>query len=467
MGCGPSKPAEDRDASHRSAAIDAQLRKDRSNARKEIKILLLGAGESGKSTLVKQMKCLWDQPYTQSERESYREVIFANTITSIQVVLDALPALQHITIPAEHGDAERIDLLLTLPPDSHDTPCLDPKVADAICQLWSRPGLKQAVALSHLYQLNDSASYYFDNIIRIAQPGYIPTEQDIVRSRVKSTGISESKFNVGQLIWKVFDVGGQRSERKKWIHCFENVNVLIFFVAINEYDQVLYEDECVNRMAEAATLFDSICNSQWFRQTQMILFFNKIDLFKAKLLTSPLSSRFPDYDGDNSYESAAKFIHRNFLQLCRDPNKDIITHFTCATDSQQISVVLAGVQESILRKNLAAAVSRCFTTHSLLHISCLLMRAPFSCKHTSRATFNYTFDRDDASPYARIYIYITQTNLKVFLSLRLSPKVTAPQKNYHDSAYLNTISTFTTSSIFWLHYDLPGFTPVIPRRTQF
>ncbi|KAA1132410.1 guanine nucleotide-binding protein subunit alpha [Puccinia graminis f. sp. tritici] len=140
MGCGPSKPAEDRDASHRSAAIDAQLRKDRSNARKEIKILLLGAGESGKSTLVKQMKCLWDQPYTQAERESYREVILPTPFTSIQVVLDALPALQHITIPAEQGDAERIDLLLTLPPDSHDTPCLDPKVADAICQLWSRPG---------------------------------------------------------------------------------------------------------------------------------------------------------------------------------------------------------------------------------------------------------------------------------------------------------------------------------------
>ncbi|CAH7669927.1 guanine nucleotide binding protein, alpha [Phakopsora pachyrhizi] len=355
MGCGSSKQSSSYQATQRSAAIDAQIKKDRSNSRKEIKILLLGAGESGKSTLVKQMKCIWDQPYTVAERESYREIIFANTITSIQVVLDALPALQHIQIPTEPGDAQRIDLLLTLDSNAHDTDCLDPKIAEAISQLWSRPGLKQAVALSHLYQLNDSASYYFDNIERISQPGYIPTEQDIVRSRVKSTGISESRFNVGQLIWKVFDVGGQRSERKKWIHCFENVNVLIFFVAINEYDQVLYEDESVNRMAEAATLFDSICNSQWFRQTQMILFFNKIDLFKVKLSTSPLSKRFPDYTGDNSYESAAKFIHRNFLQLCRDPNKDIITHFTCATDSQQISVVLAGVQESILRKNLAAA----------------------------------------------------------------------------------------------------------------
>lgn len=72
-------------------------------------------------------------------------------------------------------------------------------------------------------------------------------------------------------------------------------------------------------------------------QIVLIIVFNKIDLFKAKLLTSPIKNRFPDYEGDNSYESAAKFIHRNFLQLCRDPNKDIITHFTCATDSQRKS----------------------------------------------------------------------------------------------------------------------------------
>jgi len=40
------------------------------------------------------------------------------------------------------------------------------------------------------------------------------------------------------MIYRVFDVGGQRSERKKWIHCFEGVQCLIFIVAISEYDQV-------------------------------------------------------------------------------------------------------------------------------------------------------------------------------------------------------------------------------------
>jgi len=95
----------------------------------------------------------------------------------------------------------------------------------------------------------------------------------------------------------MFDVGGQRSERKKWIHCFENVTAIVFLVAISEYDQVLVEDETVNRMQEALTLFDSICNSRWFVKTSIILFLNKIDLFKEKLTKSPMGKYFPDYNG--------------------------------------------------------------------------------------------------------------------------------------------------------------------------
>jgi guanine nucleotide-binding protein G(i) subunit alpha len=79
---------------------------------------------------------------------------------------------------------------------------------------------------------------FFEEIRRIGAAEYIPTDEDIVRARVKTTGITEVKFNVRDLVYRVFDVGGQRSERKKWIHCFEGVQCLIFIVAISEYDQV-------------------------------------------------------------------------------------------------------------------------------------------------------------------------------------------------------------------------------------
>ena len=79
----------------------------------------------------------------------------------------------------------------------------------------------------------------------MADPNYLPTDQDVLRSRVKTTGITETHFKIGELNYKLFDVGGQRSERKKWIHCFENVTAIIFLVAISEYDQLLYEDQNV------------------------------------------------------------------------------------------------------------------------------------------------------------------------------------------------------------------------------
>lgn len=122
---------------------------------------------------------------------------------------------------------------------------LPPDVADAVRGLWRDPGVREAVRRSREFQLNDSAVYYFNSIDRMAAPNYLPTDQDILRSRVKTTGITETTFKVGELTYKLFDVGGQRSERKKWIHCFENVTALVFLVSLSEYDQMLYEDESV------------------------------------------------------------------------------------------------------------------------------------------------------------------------------------------------------------------------------
>ena len=51
------------------------------------------------------------------------------------------------------------------------------------------------------------------------------------------------RLNHNKHFFRLFDVGGQRSERKKWIHCFEDVTAIIFCVAMSEYDQVLHEDE--------------------------------------------------------------------------------------------------------------------------------------------------------------------------------------------------------------------------------
>ena len=165
------------------------------------------------------------------------------------------------------------------------------------CMLLSSIFLQHCFSRSREYQLNDSAAYYLNQLDRIASPHYVPTQQDVLRTRVKTTGIIETQFNFKGLHFKMFDVGGQRSERKKWIHCFEGVTSIIFCVALSGYDLVLAEDEEMNRMMESMKLFDSICNNKWFVETSIILFLNKKDLFEDKIRHSPLSICFPEYKG--------------------------------------------------------------------------------------------------------------------------------------------------------------------------
>lgn len=84
---------------------------------------------------------------------------------------------------------------------------------------------------------------FFNSIDRLFAPGWLPDNQDMLHSRLRTTGITETLFELGQLNFRMMDVGGQRSERKKWIHCFEGVQCLLFMVALSGYDQSLLEDQ--------------------------------------------------------------------------------------------------------------------------------------------------------------------------------------------------------------------------------
>lgn len=89
------------------------------------------------------------------------------------------------------------------------------------------------------------------------KPNFVPTDQDILHARLRTTGISETIFELGSLTYRMFDVGGQRSERKKWIHVFDNVEVVLFLVAISGYDQCLVEDR--NGVSERDANCQKLC----------------------------------------------------------------------------------------------------------------------------------------------------------------------------------------------------------------
>ncbi|KAI8344294.1 G protein alpha subunit [Chlamydoabsidia padenii] len=338
-----------------SEEIDQALRTEKNKKQFVAKLLLLGAGETGKSTLLKQIRILYAGGFTAEERQAFREVVVKNLLQSMVTLLEAADAfgldgqLNNTSVDVNHS-ANNSDtaldcatIILLLPTD----------LVEDIDWLWHHPTIQHVYQRRNEYQLNDSAAYYFDAVYRIGDPGFTPTDQDILRSRVKTTGITETCFKDGKHAYQVFDVGGQRSERKKWIHCFENVTALLFMVALSEFDQVMFEDPTINRLAESLSLYASICNTPWFTHTSFILLFNKTDLFKQKWSSTKFQHYFGDYQGPDHYKGGQQYIKKQFLDLKpKTTDTQVYTHFTCATDTEHIKFVLVAVTDVILQQNM-------------------------------------------------------------------------------------------------------------------
>ncbi|KAI8877113.1 guanine nucleotide binding protein, alpha subunit [Backusella circina FSU 941] len=342
--------AEQRQERSNSLKIDRELEEAGRQLRRECKILLLGSGESGKSTIVKQMKIIHQSGYSTDELLSWKLTVYKNIIESIQALVTAIGKYEYKYEALE--DETILEQIMSYS-ISDDSQPFDPHMARYIVQVWTDPVITRLID-EHTgeFYLMDSAPYFLDDMERITQKGYIPNVQDVLCARAMTTGIVETRFTIAnQLSIHMFDVGGQRSERKKWIHCFEAVTSIIFCVALSEYDQVLLEEHRQNRMLESLVVFESVINSRWFSRTSIVLFLNKIDLFKAKLPKVPLGKFFPDYSGGSDPEKAAKYILWRFNQMNR-AKLTIYPHLTQATDTSNIRLVFAAIKETILQNAL-------------------------------------------------------------------------------------------------------------------
>jgi len=349
MGACMSTNGEETEMKKRSQKIDKDLEEDSKRLRRECKILLLGSGESGKSTIVKQMKIIHLKGYSDTELYSYRPTVYKNLVECAKAVINAMRQFE--IEPEIEANKAYCDFLLNYALDAGPQAVIDPTVGDAVQSIWNDPAKETLMERQTEFYLMDSAEYFFQEAHRIVRKDYLPNEMDVLRARTKTTGIYETRFKMGQLSIHMFDVGGQRSERKKWIHCFENVTSIIFCVALSEYDQVLLEESSQNRMMESLLLFDSVVNSRWFMRTSIILFLNKVDIFKQKLSRSPLGNYFPDYSGGNDVNKAAKYLLWRFNQVNR-AHLNLYPHLTQATDTSNIRLVFAAVKETILNNAL-------------------------------------------------------------------------------------------------------------------
>lgn len=241
MGCTQSLTPEEQEKRRKNKEYDQNLAHQAKQEDEKIKLLLLGAGESGKSTIFKQMKIIYGDQYTEAERKQQIPTIYSNILQAVKILIDQAVAFNMVS-QVQAKDA--FELLKKK--DENDV--INEEVGAAIEAFWKDPAIQTVWGRRAEYQIIDSVQYYFNKIAQIRNPAYLPDKDDIIHSRVRTSGIVTERYVIDNTIFEMYDVGGQRNERKKWIHCFEGVTAVIFVAAISEYDQKLFEDASTNRM---------------------------------------------------------------------------------------------------------------------------------------------------------------------------------------------------------------------------
>ncbi|ESO96555.1 hypothetical protein LOTGIDRAFT_159974 [Lottia gigantea] len=403
-----STPEESKRARLRDKQLTRLLNKHHNEEMKKLKLLLLGTGESGKSTLTKQMKIIHINGFDKQERLAKILDIKRNVRDAILAISGAM---QNLSIPVLEGKNQpKLDFVLREASNSEQE--ITDEFLSTTQELWQDEGVQNCFEQSHKYQLSDCAKYFLDKLEEIRKDDYIPSDQDILRCRAITTSIQNIEFKVpdagNHVKFSVYDVGGQRGERKKWIQVFDSVVAILYVADASTFDQNLLEDSQKNRLLESLEIFEQVWNNRFLRNVSILLFINKIDILAEKIvkgrdiqkLHEQYPDVFPDYtkftpsnhdklefmdsypggcgqgrkksrsrpDIDPEVTKTAVYIKELFMKIARGDLKLKETvqphdkdwhaqhtceyYYTCAVDTNHVTKVLEGCRTVIIRKHL-------------------------------------------------------------------------------------------------------------------
>ncbi len=206
MGCGSSLSStdEEREAAHESRRISRDLASDGAREKAVTKLLLLGAGDSGKSTIMKQVKLLHSDGFTREDLLGARPAVLQNVLASMRALLEAIletggkfamqenenncrkeqplndPFLQDERSSEVSFSLDRYRLVLDSSSSPSSSSSLDASfpalLLPALRSLWRDETVRECYELRrHLLHVQDSAQYFFDNMDRIFAPNYLPS----------------------------------------------------------------------------------------------------------------------------------------------------------------------------------------------------------------------------------------------------------------------------------------------------
>ncbi|KAF8519463.1 guanine nucleotide binding protein, alpha subunit [Gautieria morchelliformis] len=401
-------------------------RAEKKKHRPEIKVLLLGPSGSGKSTTLKNFQLIFTPKALQAEAAEYTALVYLNIITTVLLLCDVLHEqdidLSELADVRERCSRLRpvLDLeesLASLFSDSNSQPpspqsrAPTRRPSDRIrktyevtvnaVDMWKtmhssvrkavpdrdilrnrsseharrvlaehrkdieaiahHPAM-QALLAARSQKLEHLPGYFLKDLDRITAKDYMPTDDDILRTRIRTLGVSETHFKLetgpdkGQT-WVVIDVGGSRNQRAAWVPYFDDVNAIIFLASIGDFDQFLKEDRTINCLKDTLELWESIVSNKLLGKAEIILFLNKYDMLSQKIGAGVVFSKFvTSYKDRNNAESVGRYLQRKFAALHKqrssNPTRTIHSHFTSVTNKSSTAALIGYVRVTILRSHL-------------------------------------------------------------------------------------------------------------------
>lgn len=415
-----SRPAldfHDEEAARISKEIDAGLLKEAEKQQElrktEIKVLLLGQAESGKSTLQKQFQILYAPQTFGRERSCWIGVVYLNVIASLKKILEGISqaccqtsdeqlAINHpttdiicqdicelktnlgpllecrrdLSADLSFGQWGRISGLARTGWQTSNTDtwksvavvCTENIIVhkkEDIQSLWRHPFVVRLIRERRI-DMQETAPYFMENLDRICAIPYIPTFDDILHVRMQTLGVTQHTFFIphGNIrsMWRMYDVAGARGQRDKWAPFFEEANAILFLAPISAFDQTLEEDSTKMRMDDSLELFGKVCENILLRKASLILFLNKIDILRRKISEGAKVDKYiSGFSGrEHTAEEVAEYFHKHFCKVHRRMDlskRHLFVHLTCMLDTTAVAPLINTVTESILIKHLDVSLS--------------------------------------------------------------------------------------------------------------
>ncbi|KAJ3875676.1 guanine nucleotide binding protein, alpha subunit [Lentinula edodes] len=233
-----------------------------------------------------------------------------------------------------------------------------------IMRLWADRGVKQLLHRRKI-RLEEYPGFFLNDLERVTSLKYIPTDDDVLKARLKTVGVSEYRFQMEVSTgretgtdWRIVDVGGSRSQvRQTWIPFFDNVDAIIFLAPISAFDQVLSEDRTVNRLEDSVLLWKTVCSNKLLANVDLVLFLNKCDILETKLKAGVRLAKYVKSFGDraNNLETVSKYFRSKFSAIHREysPNpRKFYAFCTSVTDTATTAGIIASVRDMVIRQHL-------------------------------------------------------------------------------------------------------------------